>query len=840
MNKKEARARIKINKHLESSDWRLLDDENGKANVCVEVNAKLETIEQNELGEDFESTKNGFIDFLLLDDTGRPLVVLEAKKEEKDPLAGKEQARTYAKSQNVRFVILSNGNLHYFWDLERGNPEIITEFPTQESLSHREDFKPDNTRLADADVDDRYMALTQKPGFDEDPSYLDEATRQAYLWKNNLRILRPYQLKAIHAVQKAAEQGKDRYLFEMATGTGKTLTSAALIKLFLKTGNAQRVLFLVDRLELEGQAYKSFRNLLKNDYHTVIYKQNRDDWKKAEIVVSTIQSLSSQDKYKKLFSPTDFDLVIADESHRAIGGNSRAVFEYFVGYKLGLTATPKNYLRNIDAQKLSNKDPRAWERRQLLDTYTTFGCESGEPTFSYSLLDGVNDGYLINPIVTDARTEITTELLSEEGYAVMVENEEGGEKEESFFHRDFEKKFFSEHTNKVFCKTFLENALPDPISGEIGKSIIFCVSQDHASKITQMLNEMAHELWSGKYNSDFAVQVTSRIDKAQDFTVNFANNNLNGTTRWLENYKSGKTRVCVTVGMMTTGYDCPDLLNVVLMRPVFSPSDFIQIKGRGTRKRTFEYQDQNGQTHRAQKDAFKLFDYFANCEYFEEKFDYDEVLSLPAVTGTGEGGEGPGVGIDLAEIADPDSIKTLRENQVGNDGMKIDRKLFEQAQEQITQDKEICEAVENEQWDRAIGRVREKYEDQPNLYITLDKIRASENLDRGLSWREILERMFGRIDRFQTRDEKLEDECEKFISIHKPESHYVPYIKSFLRAYLSDGKFRDIISSGEFGDLYHYAGFNMQEFKALNGWRDKIPAYVHYYVPINPYLQNNA
>jgi type I restriction enzyme, R subunit len=145
----------------------------------------------------------------------------------------------------------------------------------------------------------------------------------------------------------------------MATGTGKTLTSAAVIKLFLRTGNAKRILFLVDRIELEEQAQKNFENYLSNDFHSVIYKQNKDDWKKAEIVVSTIQSLSSQDKYKKLFSPTDFDLIIADECHRAIGGNSRAVFEYFISYKLGLTATPKDYLKNIDPNELSQKDSRA-------------------------------------------------------------------------------------------------------------------------------------------------------------------------------------------------------------------------------------------------------------------------------------------------------------------------------------------------------------------------------------------------------------------------------------------------------------------------------------------------
>ena len=835
-NSKEAKARIRINKLLEESGWRFFDTEKGQANIQLEPNVKITQRDIDAFGEDFETTRNGFVDFLLLDDKGFPLVILEAKKGERDPLDGKEQARRYAKSENARFVILSNGNLHYFWDLERGDPEIITEFPTQESLIHRLDFKPDNKRLADEEVNDDYVALTQNPNFKDDPRYQNEETRTKYLWDEGLRILRPYQLKSIHALQKSAENGNDRFLFEMATGTGKTLISAAVIKLFLRTGNAKRVLFLVDRLELEDQAQKNFVQYLSNDFQSVIYKQNRDDWKKADIVVSTVQSLSAQDKYKKLFSPTDFDLVIADESHRAIGGNSRAVFEYFIGYKLGLTATPKNYLKNVDPQKLSAKDPRAWERRQLLDTYTTFGCSNGEPTFRYSLLDGVRDGYLINPIVADARTDITAELLSEKGYAVMVENEDGTEQEETFFQKDFEKKFFSEKTNRVFCQTFLENALKDPISGEIGKSIVFCVSQKHASKVTQMLNKMASQLWPDKYNSDFAVQITSNIADAQQMTINFANNNLNGHTKFLENYKSSKTRVCVTVGMMTTGYDCQDILNLALMRPIFSPTDFIQIKGRGTRKHTFEYTDEYGVKHTREKENFKLLDFFANCEYFEEKFDYDEVLKLPAKQ-KGTGTEGPiGVDIDEIEIFDPDKVKTLTEKPVGIEGMKVDRKLFEKAREELQEDEEIKTAVENEQWDKAVHIVRKKYENKPKLFLNLDKIRKSENLDRRLSWREFLERIFGRIDRFKDKDELLEEECEKFISIYKPESKYVPYIKNYLKAYVTDEKFREIINKKHFAELNVYAGFSMSEFKALNGWRDIVPEYVKDYVPINQFM----
>jgi len=432
---KEAKARIKINNLLQASGWRFFDDEKSVANIVLENNVKLTKNAVDEFGNDFDKTKDGFIDFLLLDEKGFPYVVLEAKSEDKDPLNGKEQARRYAQSQNVRFIILSNGNIHYFWDLERGNPSIITVFPTPESLKHIESFKPDSAKLNEEKLSVDYIALTQNPIYQKDPRWADESKRSELVKEYDLKFLRPYQLKAIEALQAWAQNGKDRYLFEMATGTGKTLTCAAVIKLFLKTGNAKRILFLVDRIELEDQAAKNFKKWLSKDYTTVVYKENRDDWRKAEIVVSTIQSLSSSNKYQKLFTPTDFDLIISDEAHRSIGGNSRAVFEYFVGYKLGLTATPRNYLKGIDPAKLNEKDPRAWERRQLLDTYTTFGCENGEPTFRYSLLDGVKDGFLVNPVVADARTEITTQLLSDEGYSLLIDTEEGKEEQAVVIHR---------------------------------------------------------------------------------------------------------------------------------------------------------------------------------------------------------------------------------------------------------------------------------------------------------------------------------------------------------------------------------------------------------------------
>ena len=130
----EATSRIKINKLLEAAGWRFFPDQSGPANIWLEPSVTIKAADLDAFGNNFEKTAKGFVDFLLLDARGFPLLVLEAKAEDKNPLVGKEQARKYARSQNCRFVILSNGNLHYFWDLERGNPYIITSFPTPDSV----------------------------------------------------------------------------------------------------------------------------------------------------------------------------------------------------------------------------------------------------------------------------------------------------------------------------------------------------------------------------------------------------------------------------------------------------------------------------------------------------------------------------------------------------------------------------------------------------------------------------------------------------------------------------------------------------------------------------------
>jgi type I restriction enzyme R subunit len=843
MKNKEASARIKINKLLEKAGWRFFPDGDLHSNICLEPQVKIKSSDLDALGENFEKTARGFIDFLLLDNKGFPFIVLEAKAEDKSPQVGKEQARKYARSQNCRFVILSNGNLHYFWDLERGNPYIITTFPTPDSVIGYQRVTPDPQRLITEQINEDYIALTQRPNYQAEAGWRNEAERPAYIMANRLRFLRPYQLQAIQRLQAAVGDGKDRFLFEMATGTGKTLTAAAVIKLFLRTGNARRVLFLVDRLELEEQARKAFTALLSADFQTVIYKENRDDWRRAEIVVTTVQSLLFGNKYQHLFSPTDFDLVISDEAHRSIGGNARAVFDFFIGYKLGLTATPRDYLRRFDSVNPNIHDPREVERRLLLDTYRTFGCENNQPTFRYSLLDGVKDGYLINPTVVDARTAITTQLLSEQGFVVSFTDDAGEDQQQAFKQREFEKRFFAEATNQLFCKTFLENALRDPVSNEIGKSILFAVSQNHAAKLAQVLNQMADRMFPGKYQSDFAVQVTSQIPDAQKFTINFSNNNLLGSGNFIPAYHTSKARVCVTVGMMTTGYDCTDILNLGLFRPIFSPTDFIQIKGRGTRKHDFLEQlfDTNlidAIVRQPRKTAYKLFDFFANCEYFEEKFNYDEVIELPAQATHGpRKGGGPGPVPSTYNHIGADILSLIKEETVGFDGMKIDRMFFEQFEDTVRADQTIAGAVEAGQWDRVIDYINREVFDKPEEYYTLEKLRQAAAIDRRLTLREILEKIFGLIPRFKSKDELLEEEFAKFVADAKPdEAAAIPAIKTYFKAYVTSNRVRDIIDSRQFTDLATNPVFSTRDFKAVPPkYRTLVPEYIKDYVPLNQF-----
>lgn len=806
----EANARIVIDKLLREAGW-VLPGDDGVVNVDTEMR-----------------NQSGFADYVLKDSSDFPICIIEAKKKLVSPLVGKEQARRYAESLNCRFVILSNGVSHYFWDIKHGSPVVVNAFPNQQQLELRkENFNPPRQEVEDIGID--YIARTQMPNFGTNPDYLDESKRDEFLRVNKLRLLRDYQLNAVKAVQTAISEGDDRFLLEMATGTGKTLISSAIIKMFMRLYDVKRVLFLVDRIELETQAQKEFDGVLKNDFKTVVWKANQSDWEKAEIVVSTVQSFVSHNKYRKVFRPDHFDLVISDEAHRSLGARSRKVFEYFIGFKLGLTATPRDYLRSVDIEGISGSDPRQLERRLMMDTYTIFGCEGGEPTFRYSLEAGVKDGHLVNPKVFDARTEITTELLSEKGYLFQGVDEEGNDFEETFTQSDFEKNFFSENTNTIFCETFLKNAMRDPYTDEIGKSLVFCVSQKHAVKVTQILNVLADRMFPGKYNSDFAVQVTSNVDNAQRMTVDFRNNSLNGHSKSNPHYLTSKTRVCVTVGMMTTGYDCTDILNICMMRPIYSPSEFIQMKGRGTRKYDFSQawitRSEIPDGIDSRKEQFFLFDFFGNYEYFERGFNYDEVLELPSKPSEIPGTPHVPVDVDEAISTAPDPLLELREIKIPYVGMKIDRDFYRSFRNRIVKDKTIEDLLNQRNFEDAEAYLRDNILDKPEEFYTLEKLRKSLGLDRRLTALELLLYSFGHIKYIPSMQECLDEEFDKLDRALSPDDEDYNSAKEVFEAYAVDKDFRGIIDSRKFADLgVHPSG---EAFKKLPpALQQGIPAYV--------------
>ena len=217
----EAQARISINKMLEEAGWRFLPDGKGnRENVILEHRLSGRTFSPNaDLGNDFERAPEGFVDYVLLNTDGRAVAVVEAKREGIGPLTAKEQARAYAEGLNASHIFLSNGLVHWYWNLRQGNPVKVSRFLPLDELGKASEWRPDSARLASVAVDENYIAVSQ------DAAWLtySAADRDTIQINKKIRLLRDYQLDAVRELQRAAGQGKDRFLFEMATGTGKTL-----------------------------------------------------------------------------------------------------------------------------------------------------------------------------------------------------------------------------------------------------------------------------------------------------------------------------------------------------------------------------------------------------------------------------------------------------------------------------------------------------------------------------------------------------------------------------------------------------------------------------------------
>jgi len=675
----EAFSRVLIDKALEFSGWNLLDAHQ----VRFELN-----------------TANGRADYLLSGQRG-PLCVLEAKREDVDPYDAKEQARGYAENVKAPFIILSNGREHWFWNYTRKDQDAyrIERFPSREDL-------------------ERLRLKNLQP-----PRPLaSEVITPAYLKKFMPNfIVRRYQIEAMDTIARQFDEKAGRkFLLEMATGTGKTLLCAALIRRFLQTRNAERVLFIVDRIELAKQTLEDF-NVVLAEYKPVLYKTARrrpGELLGSSVVVATLQSLMVDRRYREEFTPFHFDLVINDEAHRSIYGDAREVVQFFQATRIGLTATPKAYLKNVNVAELQKENPKALEIRLLRDTYNYFGCKPGFPTFRYDIIDAVKDPegpFLCLPKIIDLRSDITTKSLEESGWAVLI-----NEQEENFKIQDLEKKIFTPARNRVMCEAFLKEAQRDP-AGIIGKSIVFAVNQKHATELTKIFNQL---------QPGIAVTITSRIQDASSIAKEF---------------RDGKRteRIAVSVDMLSTGYNCRDALNIGLMRPIFSPTEYIQIKGRGTRLFTFKI----GNTEYEKKNFFML-DFCAVAEYFEEKYDYTVPLKIPRDkkgpkppevypphSPTNEpihdgGGEMPEPPQPPREIPTWEGVDTLISREitlVGPDGEKVDLMTFRGGYERdirefVEKTPDLKVAVEAGDDDTVETIVQERFYNRPKMYYSPDKL----------------------------------------------------------------------------------------------------------------------
>ncbi len=673
----EAFSRVLIDKALEASGW----------DLTKEVRFEL-------------TTATGRADYALMGKYG-PLCVIEAKAEQVDPYDAKEQARGYAENMNTPFIILSNGKEHWFWNYKRKDQDAyrIERMPSPEDL--------ERLRLKNLQPPRPLMSEVVTP------KYLQP-------FKHDVTV-RGYQIKALDTIsEKYDNEKRKKFLLEMATGTGKTLLCATLIRRFLATRNAERVLFIVDRIELARQTLEEF-NIFLAEYKPVLFRTARrrpGELMGSSVVVATIQSLMVDRRYREEFTPFHFDLVVNDEAHRSIYGDAREVVQFFQATRVGLTATPKAYLKNIDVEQLRQENPKALEARILRDTYQYFGCEPGFPTYRYDVIDAVKDPegpFLCLPQIFDLRSDITTQALDESGWCVTID-----EREENYKIQDLERKIFTPARNQVMCEAFLKEAQRDP-AGTIGKSIVFAVNQDHATTLTKIFNAM---------QPGIAMTITSRIPESSNLAKEF---------------RDGKRteRIAVSVDMLSTGYNCRDLLNIALMRPIFSPTEYIQIKGRGTRLFTFKI----GNTSYEKKNFFML-DFCAVAEYFEEKYDYSIPLAIPREPGpkgpktppSGGGGGGTTTGGGI--VSDPPGSYGTREIpiwegkdelvmrevvEVGPDGEKVDLMTFRGSYEKDLKDfvkktPDFKDAIEAEDDDTIETIMNERFYHRPKMFYSPDKL----------------------------------------------------------------------------------------------------------------------
>lgn len=503
--------------------------------------------------------EQGAADYVLWAADGKPAAVVESKRTLRDPEQGRQQAKLYAdglEQQHGRrpLIYYSNGHRTFFWDDRNAPPREVQGFHTRDELALY--------------LQRRELAL--------DPRQLEV---------NAAIAGRPYQLRAIRAMVEALAAGRRRGLLTMATGTGKTRMAVALVDLLMRANLVKRVLFLADRQELVRQASNAFKAHLPDSSPVNLLLDRHGQ---GRVYVSTYPTMMGlidelQDGRRR-YGVGHFDLVIVDEAHRSVYQKYGAIFDYFDSYLVGLTATPRD---EVDR-----------------DTYHLFGLETGIPTDAYGLEEAVADGYLVPPVAYSVplkfvREGIRYDQLSPEEQEhwdslEWSDDAADGEPPDAVEASDINKKLFNESTVDLMLQHLMEHGLKVDGGDRLGKTIIFAVNQKHADFIAQRFDAQYPH-----YRGAFARVITHAVTYAHTLIDDFKQ-------------PDKAPHIAISVDMLDTGIDVPEVLNLVFFKAVRSKVKFLQMIGRGTRLCPDLFGP--GQP----KTEFAIFDFCGNFEYFNE------------------------------------------------------------------------------------------------------------------------------------------------------------------------------------------------------------------------------
>lgn len=511
------------------------------------------------------ATGIGFADYVLWDDAGKPLAVIEAKKSAKSLTLGREQARIYADGLEKMYgqrpiIFFTNGYETQLWDdCQYSTPRKVYGFYGKKSLAFL-----------------IFQRLGRKP----------EPERE----NPNLAIVdRPYQILAIKKVAERFQNQRRNALIVQATGTGKTRVAIAMCELLLRTGWIKRVLFLCDRNELRKQGAEAFKSFLPSEPRCVVGEQKLLD-ENARIYISTYPSMMNRFEQ---FDIGFFDLIIADESHRSVYNKYRDLFLYFDTLTLGLTATPVKFISR--------------------NTYTLFGCEDQDPTFQFSLDEAINAN---PPYLAPFRVkDLTTAFLREGIKYEQLTDEQRAELEEQLGDSgegiDFEgeqigKKVFNDDTTRIILRNLMDNGIKDGSGALVGKTIIFARSQKHAEHLEEVFC-----MDYPQYGNKVCKVIHNKVPRAEALIDEFKQS-------------GNQFRIAISVDMLDTGVDVPEVVNLVFAKPVKSWVKFWQMIGRGTRL------CRNLFGAGKDKEEFFIFDHYGNFQFFEE--EYQEAESAEGIS----------------------------------------------------------------------------------------------------------------------------------------------------------------------------------------------------------------